>query len=265
MISKNIKCLSVIPARAQSTRLPGKVLKDIDGKSLIQRVWEQAKKAEKITKLIIATDDDVVFKLAQSFGAEVMMTSEEHTAGSFRVEEAYSILAQKGENFDVVVNVQGDMPFISPQVIDAAIDSLLQADISFGMSTIARPIILLDEFLKTSAVKVAVGENNRALYFSRSPIPYARDGFNEKDINENAPYGYKHIGLYVFRPQTLVELSTLSPSKCEEIEKLEQLRALAHGIKINVCILPSSLIEPSIEVDTAEDLRMAIEYAKGLN
>lgn len=258
------RCLGIIPARALSSRLPGKVLKDIDGKTLLQRVWEQAKQAKLITELHVATDDEKVAELAQSFGASVIMTSESNRTGSDRVAEAYSVRQGAGAEFDIIINIQGDMPFIQPEAIDRVIQRLANGPDYFGMSTIARPITELDEFLKTSVVKVVLGDDNGALYFSRAPIPFARDGFSEDDISEASPHGYKHIGLYAFRPKTLQAMSTWSSGLCENRECLEQLRALANGVRIAVEIFRQVELEPAIEVDTTDDLHRAIAYAKTL-
>ena len=263
-MAKNVNCLGVIPARFPSTRFPGKPLKDICGKTVIQRAWEQCKQAKNLSKVVVSTDDERVQEAAIRFGAEVVMTGSHHENGSERVCETYEILNAAGETYDFVANVQGDMPFIQPEAIDQVIQALADADPSFGMGTIARPIIELEEFLKTSAVKVVVGDQKQALYFSRAPIPYARDGFEENGITEELPYGYKHLGLYVFRPEVLKQVTSLTMSPIEAVEKLEQLRALANGFKIKVAVMPISLLEPSIEIDTPEDLEKAIAYVNGL-
>lgn len=254
-------CLAIIPARLKSTRLPEKPLKDIGGKLLIQRVWEQAKRATSLTEVVLATDDPSIAEAAKKFGATVLMTSASHLTGSDRVAEATEIMAQRGKRFDLIANVQGDMPFINPQVIDRTVAALAESTSDFGMSTVATPILTEGEFLRPSAVKVVIGANGAALYFSRAPIPHVRepDGL---EISEQTPYGFKHLGLYVFRPQTLAALHTLEQSLPEQREKLEQLRALSNGIRIKVAVVSPELLREQVEVDTPEDLERAREIAR---
>ncbi len=258
------KCLGIIPVRLESTRLPNKPLKDILGKSLVQRVWEQAKRCNNVDRLAIATNSHQIESECTKIGAEVILTGSHHETGTDRVAEAASILEKQGHVFDLVANIQGDMPFINPVVIDSTIENLGQADSSFGMSTIATPFTILEEFERPSCVKVAIGKDSLALYFSRSPIPFWRDRPDPKEISEENPYGYKHMGLYVYRATVLKNLSQLSRVTIEQREGLEQLRALANGIKISVNIVPNSAIEPSIEVDTPLDLDRAIQYAQSI-
>lgn len=259
------RCLAVIPARIKSSRLPGKPLKDICGKSLVQRVWEQASKAARISKVVVASDDQKIIDLALGFGAKALLTGAEHETGTDRVAEVARRLESAGEKFDLIVNAQGDLPFINPKVIDEVVTQLESAPASTGMSTVATPIVALDEFERNSSVKVALGLDNHALYFSRAPIPNWRDRPTDFFASDDCPYGYKHIGLYVFRAKVLAELSSMRKVIVEERESLEQLRALANGIKIKVAIVSRELLSPAIEVDTAEDLKKAIEYAKSLS
>jgi len=259
-----MKVLGVIPARIKSVRLPGKPLLPINGKSLLQRVWEQAKQAKSLTRVVIATDSEDIFELATLIGAEVRMTSDQHYTGTDRVAETAAILKYEGEDFDIVVNIQGDMPFIKPEIIDHVVDTLINSDKSYGMCTVARPITDIEEFLNTSVVKVVVDKDQGALLFSRAPIPFCRDGFDQENVTEKNPFGFKHLGLYVYRQDALNKLVTFEPERIESSEKLEQLRALLNGIKIKVPILSSKLIEPSIEVDTEEDRLRAEEYAKSV-
>ena len=255
-----MRCLVVIPARLKSTRLPEKPLKDIGGKTLLQRVYEQACRAKLPNRVVVATDDQGIASASRNFGAEVVMTSELAATGSDRVAEVAAIFKSHGQEFDLIANVQGDMPFISPAAIDLTIEALqnsdLKAEVSFGMSTLATPITSREEFERPAAVKVVIGASERALYFSRAPVPFARD----PDEAFSAPgtiYGHKHIGLYVFRPEVLARLGTLPLLVPEQREKLEQLRALAAGIAIRVAIVARAKLEPSIEVDTQEDLDRA--------
>lgn len=244
--------LGVIPARMASTRLPGKPLKDIGGKTLIQRVWEQASQAKVFTSVCIATDSPEIEEAGKAFGATVIMTSPELPTGSDRVAAVLEAFERKGERYDLIANVQGDMPFIKPSVIDKAVTILKDADASFGMSTIATLITDKAEFDRAASVKVVLGANHQALYFSRSPIPYPRT-----PPSQGEPFGYKHIGLYVFRPETLRSLASLSQTTSEVREGLEQLRALSNGVKIKVAVIDKNEIEPTVEVDTPEDLERA--------
>lgn len=257
-----MRCLAIIPARMHSTRLPGKPLKDIAGKPLIQRVWEQARAACEVGRLIIATDDQQIHNVCLGFGAEVMMTSAHHVSGSDRVAEAWLTLEQQGEHYDLVANIQGDMPFIQPEVIDQAIGLLARSPKEIGMTTVATPILSESEFERASVVKIVLGKEHEALYFSRAAIPFVR---NKSEVSPGVeePWGYKHIGLYIFRPETLRSLSSFAPCIPEKREGLEQLRALCHGIRIRVAVVTEELMKPSIEVDTEEDLARAREYARG--
>ncbi len=188
------------------------------------------------------------------------MTSSEHLTGSDRVAEAAEILRKEGKIFDLVANVQGDMPFIDPEVINLTVDCLAQSGDEIGMSTVATPILTEGEFLRPSSVKAVLGVDNLVLYFSRSPVPYVREP-GELNVNEQTPYGYRHMGLYVFRPATLAKLSSLPQSLPEQREKLEQLRALCNGIRIKVAIVPEALVRSQVEVDTNEDLDKARKIA----
>lgn len=251
-----MKCLGVIPARLNSSRLPGKALAEIQGKVLIQWVWEQATKTKSLSELVIATDSEEILSRARSFGAKVMMTSSSHLSGTDRVAEAAKILRKDHQKFDLVANIQGDMPFINPKVIDDTVKSLREAETGFGMATVAVPLLDQGEFLKASVVKVALGNNNRALYFSRAPVPFWRDPPTQT-ISESSPWGYKHLGLYVFRADVLNTISSLPPAPTETAEKLEQLRALSAGIEILVHVAKISELTQQIEVDTQADLERA--------
>lgn len=256
------KVLAVIPARLASTRLAEKALREISGKTLVQRVWEQGRKTKRISELVLATDDTQIAELARSFGARVELTSESIKSGSERVAVTWERL--KEENWDCVVNLQGDMPFIAPELIDQTIEFHLAHADSFSMSTVATPITDEAAFLSASVVKVAVGANSRALYFSRAPIPHSRDGdripFGDPKKKQTV-YGFKHFGLYVFRPEVLKEFQDERSSILEEVERLEQLRLLERGFEIGVHIVPPELTAESVEVDTEADLLKACAIA----
>jgi 3-deoxy-manno-octulosonate cytidylyltransferase (CMP-KDO synthetase) len=250
------KVVAVIPARRGSTRLTEKPLREIHGKTLIQRVWEQASKCRNLDTLMIATDDEEICTLARSFGARVVMTSSDIPSGSARVAAA---VEQIDGDWDIAINIQGDMPFIDQRVIDMAIDFFRKNFDRFSMVTIAIPIRDIGEFLKPTAVKVVISDEGRALYFSRASIPLPRDG-DRWDIMEDdgSPFfGLKHIGLYLFREEALKELRDWEVSSLEKVEKLEQLKLLERGHAIGVCIVPPELMERSIEVDTEDDLKAA--------
>lgn len=253
------KILAVIPVRMESSRLPNKPLALIAGKPLVLWVWEHAKKSNCFSRVVIATDSKKIQDIAHKAGAEVVMTTDKPVNGTERVAEALKLI---GEDWDIIFNVQGDMPFIQPQVIDQVAE-YFEANLSkFEMATLALPIKDLEEYKSESCVKVVFGYDNRALYFSRATIPHYRSGLNCFDSNSQVPLSYKHIGLYAFRPKTLEKIVSLSQSKLEKAESLEQLRALEHGISILITPVDRAIAGPSIEVDTAADLEKANEIAK---
>ncbi len=274
MSNKQARVFAVIPSRYASSRLPGKPLREIGGLSLIERVWRQAQGSKLIGHLAVATDDQRIADEVKRFGGEVVMTSAELSTGSERVREAARILGRElseqgnaaaledfPENvWDCVVNVQGDMPFISGEVIDGTIQVLLENKDRFAMTTLAVPISNEEIFSSSSDVKVVVGAGQQALYFSRAPIPHSRDGVRLK----GGFFGYKHIGLYVFRPSTLSVYAGADRSQLEEVEMLEQLRALERGMSIGVFIGAEELSRDFVEVDTAADLEQANEIARRL-
>lgn len=231
-----MKITAIIPARYNSSRLPGKPLKDICGKTMIQRVYEQVKKVSLVDKVIIATDDQRIFKEVKRFKGDVIMTSKGHKTGTDRLAEVAAKI-----DTDIVVNVQGDEPLIKPSVIKSAIDPLLMDD-SLKMSTLKHLINGKEEINNPNVVKVITDKNKNAIYFSRSKIPYAR---NSKKFNY-----YKHIGLYVYRSDFLLEFAEMKPTPLEIQESLEQLRVIENGYKIKVIETEYD----SIGVDTEEDL-----------
>jgi 3-deoxy-manno-octulosonate cytidylyltransferase (CMP-KDO synthetase) len=211
--------LGVIPARLASTRFPAKALAPLHGKPLLQHVWERTCQAKYLQRLLIATDDDTIATVAKKFGAEVRMTSPHHLSGTDRVAEAASAYPHT-----LIVNIQGDEPLIDPSAIDAAVLALLEDD-EAPMGTLAKRIEDFSEITNPNVVKVLMGLDGRALYFSRSPIPYDRGG--------GARY-FKHIGLYAYRREFLLAYPDLPVGPLEQVEKLEQLRALENGHKIRV-------------------------------
>ena len=245
-------CLIVIPARMSSTRLPGKPLKRIGDQTLIERVWRQARTTMEAKRIILATDSPEIIEEGARIGAETVLTSDRLLTGSDRVAAVVSLLREKGEEFSYIANVQGDMPFIKATIIDQAFRALKKASGDVGMVTVVTPIHDEEEFFRPSVVKAVLDENKNALYFSRAPIPYPRT-----KPEQSQPFGYKHIGLYVFRPETLQAMSCFTPAVSETREGLEQLRLLAHGVKIGAVIISRDEMEPQVEVDTPDDLARA--------
>jgi 3-deoxy-manno-octulosonate cytidylyltransferase (CMP-KDO synthetase) len=225
--------VGIIPARFSSTRLPGKPLLLIHGKTMIERVYERARASRLVERILVATDDDRILDAVRAFGGEAVLTSSTHRSGTDRVAEvARSIEA------DIVVNVQGDEPLLDPRSVDAAIEPLLH-DETLDLATLATPLTDAAEFLSPNVVKVVTGARHEALYFSRSPIPFVRQG-GDPSPQEAASHAvalglaHKHVGLYVYRRAALLRLAALPPHPLENAECLEQLRALAHGLRIGV-------------------------------
>ena len=231
--------LAVIPARFHSTRLPGKVLADIAGKPMIEHVYRRTAAAASVHAVLVATDDERILSAVRAFGGAAILTRSDHVSGTDRIAEAVRDLP-----CGVVVNVQGDEPLIEPETIDAAVAPLL-ADPSVEMATLSRPLTTLEEFRSPHVVKVVTDLNENALYFSRAPIPATVSGRSVPAAAARA-----HVGLYVYRRQTLLHLEASPPAALELEESLEQLRALAHGIRIRV--VPTR--HAAAGVDTPEDL-----------
>ena len=239
----------VIPARYGSSRLPNKVLCDLSGKTMLQRVWEQAEKSN-ARRIIIATDDERVESVAREFGGEVRMTRIGHQSGSDRINEIAGQLLL--DDSEIIVNVQGDEPLIPPDIINQVANNL-DMNPEAGVATLSIPIVEIDDFLNPNLVKVVVDDKSFALYFSRAPIPWPRDTkvFQNKSSHKGVIEGLRHIGLYAYRVGTLQQFVNQPQSDLEKIERLEQLRFMAHGVKIHVekacCDVPHG-------VDTKEDL-----------
>lgn len=230
-----MKTAIIIPARYSSTRLPKKLLMEVAGKPIIQWVWEAAKKSKLANEVIIATDNGEIFNRAAEFGANVEMTSTCHQSGSDRICE----VLKRHLEFDYVVNLQGDEPSITPDVVDLIISTLV--DGKADISTLVREISQ-EQIENPNCVKCVFDNNFNALYFSRSPIPYER--------NKTASKTYGHIGIYGYSKEALLKMTSLPQSTLEMAESLEQLRALQNGLKIKVAI---TNLNP-IGIDTIEDL-----------
>lgn len=236
-----MKVVGIIPARYASTRFPGKPLVEIDGKTMIQRVCDQAEKS-KLAAVVVATDDVRIADCVRGFGGKVIMTNENHPNGTCRCEEA---LNQLDVAYDAVVNVQGDEPFIDPEQINQIIDLLEQgAEIATLVKKIEDEVSLND----TNKPKVVIGETGRALYFSRQTIPFLRDVPKAEWLQTTA--FYKHIGIYGYQSNILKKLVQLKLGKLEDLEKLEQLRWLENGF----VIMTSETAFETIGVDTPADL-----------
>ncbi|MEL7119247.1 MAG: 3-deoxy-manno-octulosonate cytidylyltransferase [Bacteroidota bacterium] len=242
------KVLAIIPARYASTRFPGKPLVKIGEKSIIQRVYEQAKKAKQVDEVIVATDDDRIYQHVKEFEGNVTMTSEAHSSGTDRCAE----VAQKYPSYQWVVNIQGDEPFIAPQQIDLAIEPLIKNE-KIKIGTLAKPLKDKTQLFNPNVVKVNMRLDKTALYFSRHPIPFYRS--KEKENWMELHQYYKHIGIYAFDRLTLTEIAQLPQTLLEKAESLEQLRWLENGYDIFVGI---TALE-TIGVDTPEDLQKVIE------
>ena len=241
-----MRILGIIPARYESSRFPGKPLIDLKGKTMIQRVYEGAKKSKLLTDLIVATDDERIVDEVLSFGGKVAMTSSFHTTGTDRCAE---ILHAYKDQYDVVINIQGDEPLVDAQQLDQLLEAFNNPNVQ--IATLASRSISMEDILNPNRIKVVISKNQEALYFSRSPTP----NFNHSKGDPLSSYPYlRHIGLYAFTAQTLVEITQLEETKLEKIESLEQLRWLYNGYSISV-------IETEIEtpnIDAPEDVEKVL-------
>lgn len=247
----------VIPARYGSTRLPGKPLIDLHGKTMIQRVVERALTSE-ASRVIVATDDARIAKAVNSEGVMVAMTAASHQSGTDRVQEAIANLGLNDE--DVVVNVQGDEPLIPPEVIDQAA-TLLQQHADCGVSTLYEPISDFADVFNPNIVKVVTDNKGHALYFSRAPIPWERGRFDGGAPSGEARGWLRHLGIYAFKYWALAEFVSLAPSRLEKLESLEQLRFLENGISIAI---DRSCREIPAGIDTASDVERVRNYLRTL-
>lgn len=239
--------VGIIPARYASTRYPGKPLIDIQGKSMIQRVYEQASKSKSLDRVVVATDDEGIHKHVAGFGGEVVMTAEDHPSGTDRCKEA---LGKIGGGFQYVINIQGDEPFIDPSQIDTL--AAVLADGTTELATLIIPVKDHELLFDKGEVKVVLNSNMEALYFSRMVIPYIK-GVEEKEWHNHHKY-YRHVGMYAYRADILEKVSKLSVSSLEQAESLEQLRWLEHGFKIKCALTDFE----SHCIDTPEDVEKVL-------
>jgi len=235
-----VPVIAVIPARFDSTRLPGKALAEIGGVPMIVRVWRQTRQARSLERVIVATDDQRIARAIREAGGEAEMTASAHRSGTDRIAEVATRI-----DAEIYLNVQGDQPFIAPADLDALVAPMI-ADPWLAMATLATPISDDEEWYNPNKVKVVCDARGDALYFSRSPIPFAREGGRPAAAR-------RHIGVYGYRRDFLLAFAALEPGVFEQIEKLEQLRALERGYRIRVV----ASVAPSLEVDTPEDLARA--------
>lgn len=239
-----MKFLGVIPSRYASTRLEGKPLKDICGHTMIEWVYKRTKLSN-LDEVVVATDDERIYKEVERFGGKAILTSKEHENGTSRIAE----VCTKYEDYDVIVNVQGDEPLIEPEMINSIINSFKEDD-TISMSTLKYKIDTMEEMENPNYVKVITDKKGYALYFSRSVIPYPR----KLDIQNY----YKHVGIYGYKRDFVVEYAKMEPTPLELSESLEQLRALENGYRIKVMETPYKIIG----VDTQEELEKVREYIK---
>lgn len=248
-----MKILGIIPARYGSSRFPGKPLIDLAGKSMIQRVYEQAKKVNLLSEVIVATDDERILKHVENFGGKVMMTSDKHQSGTDRCAE---VLEKTTEKYDAVINIQGDEPFIEPEQITILCKCF--DDAKTELATLIMRTENPDHILNPNRIKVTIDKNNTALYFSRSNIPFVK-GINPGEWGAYTPI-YLHVGIYGYRATILKEITKLPASNLEKAESLEQLRWLENGYRIKVA---ETKFE-SHSIDSPEDVEKVLKMA-GLN
>lgn len=247
----NVKVIGIIPARYASTRFPGKPLIDVLGKPMIQRVYEQAMKA--LPVVFVATDDSRIVEAVHGFGGKVIQTASDHQSGTDRIAEAVrKITDMTDEIYDVVINIQGDEPFIQPEQLALLVDCF-NGKPDTQITTLVRKITLNDDIFNENYPKVVLNTRNEALYFSRSPVPFLRN----KDRNTWAAEHtyYKHLGIYAYRTDVLHAITRLKPSSLELAESLEQNRWLENGYKVSVAVTD----QENLSVDTPEDLQKIIQ------
>ena len=245
MAARPLKSTIVIPARLASTRLPRKLLLAETGMPLIQHTYEAASRAARPSGVLVAADCEEIAAIVRGFGGRVELTSPDCASGTDRVAE----IARKLPDVDVLVNVQGDEPEISAGAIDLAVE-LLESDSAAVMSTLATPVRERAKLHDPACVKVVFDRHRRAIYFSRAPIPFARN-WDDSLLSTDPPHFYQHIGMYAYRREFLLELAAMPRSASEQIEDLEQLRVLDAGRSILVGVID----EPTIGIDTPEDYR----------
>jgi 3-deoxy-manno-octulosonate cytidylyltransferase (CMP-KDO synthetase) len=238
----------VIPARYGSTRLPGKPLLPLAGKAMIQWVYERARRSG-AQQVIVATDDERIAQLVREAGGEAWLTAATHSSGTDRIAEVAR--RARWSDSDIIVNVQGDEPLMPEALLDQ-VAALLAADADAELATLCVPLESVEALLDPSVVKVVTDLQQRALYFSRAPIPWSREGARAGWLSQSSHAGaHRHLGLYAYRVSSLLRMAALAPSRLEQIEKLEQLRALEHGMCIRVA---AAVASPGPDVNTLADV-----------
>jgi 3-deoxy-manno-octulosonate cytidylyltransferase (CMP-KDO synthetase) len=245
--SFNPKVLGVIPARFASTRFPGKPLVMIAGKTMIQRVYEQACQCQKLTEVIVATDDQRIADEVLKFGGKVTLTSSKHQSGTDRCAE----VATQHPDFDVIINIQGDEPFINPEQIDLLISCFNTPEVQ--LATLIKTIDKPDDLFNVNSPKVLINHLQQAIYFSRQTIPYLRNYPETEWLNQHQYY--KHIGIYGYQREALLAVTKLAPSSLEQAESLEQLRWIENGYKIQTRVSHHE----TVAIDTPEDLERILQ------
>jgi 3-deoxy-manno-octulosonate cytidylyltransferase (CMP-KDO synthetase) len=225
-----MRVLGIIPARYESSRFPGKPLAMIKGKPMIQRVYEQASQSRVLQELVVATDDIRIIKVVEGFGGKAILTRRDHSSGTERCSEVVEGLEAEGKTFDIIINIQGDEPYINPSQIEEVSSCFL--DQSVSIATLIKRIDSADELFSPHVVKVVFDRFENALYFSRHPVPY-RQKVEESEWLNGLVY-FKHIGIYAYKPEILKIIVLLKTSVLEQAESLEQLRWLEHGFQIRV-------------------------------
>lgn len=243
-----MKFIGIIPARFNSSRFPGKPLAMISGKPMIQHVFENASKADTLTELIVATDDDRIFDAVIGFGGKAIMTSQSHPSGTDRCNEVLYLLAAKSEHFDVAINIQGDEPFLNPEQIELVVQSFKNKP-ETKITTLVKKISQTNELFNHNVVKAVVDRDGKAIYFSRQPIPFMRDLQEDQWLKHHSYF--KHIGIYGYRSKILNEICDLPKSGLEKAENLEQLRWIENAYEIRAAV---TTIENKA-VDSPEDLK----------
>ena len=239
MPEKTSQIWAVIPARYAAARLPGKPLAQIAGKSLVQRVWEQARQAKRVARVVVATDDPRIQQAVEAFGGEAVMTRPNHSSGTSRIAEV-----AVSSDAEIFINVQGDEPLVSPEAIDELAGAIAN-DETVQLATLATPLTNAKDIMDPNVVKVVLDFDDDALYFSRAPIPWVRDTATATRARH-----LKHLGLYAYRRDALLEFETLPPGELERVEQLEQLRWLENGFKMRV----AETSHDSVSVDVPEDI-----------
>ena len=246
-----MKIAGIIPARYASSRFPGKPLAIINGKTMIRRVYEQVKKTSALSAVYVATDDQRIANHVLEFGGEVLLTSDKHRTGTERCNEALNILNNKNEKFDVVINIQGDEPFIDPKQIEKVASCFNNQNVQ--IATLIKKLHSEEELFSPNIIKVVIDKNKKALYFSRSPIPFLRGTEKEEWLQKSV--FYKHIGIYAYTSEVLHIISKLEPTPNEMSESLEQLRWLDNGFDIYTEITEFE----SHSIDVPEDILKVIK------